>query len=94
MSDIVYKLKHIPSGLYYQPVKGRWKSNKTNLAVRGKVYTSKTYPKMDKPEYIYSSEFLTKKYNIRFRETNYGYLVDTIPSDWELETFELKKLNI
>jgi hypothetical protein len=34
MSNQIYKLKHVPSGLYYQP----HKSGGSNLSKRGKVY--------------------------------------------------------
>ncbi len=34
----LYKLKHKLIGLYYQPVKGRWSGDKTNLSKRGKIY--------------------------------------------------------
>lgn len=36
----LYKLKHIPTGLYYQPVKGSY-GNGTNLSKRGKIYQTK-----------------------------------------------------
>ena len=34
-----YRLKHIPTGLYYQPSKGG-----NNLSIRGKVYLTKSNP--------------------------------------------------
>lgn len=34
----IYKLKHKPTGLYYQPVRGRWRGQKTNLSKKGKIY--------------------------------------------------------
>lgn len=36
----LYRLKHKPTGLYYQPVRGRWRSKKTNLSKKGKIYQS------------------------------------------------------
>ena len=36
----IYKLKHKPTGLYYQPVRGRWSGQKTNLSKKGKIYQS------------------------------------------------------
>lgn len=38
----LYKLKHKPTGLYYQPVRGRFNRNKTNLSKRGKVYQTQS----------------------------------------------------
>lgn len=37
----LYKLKHKPTGLYYQPVKGKYGSV-TNLSKKGKIYQSKS----------------------------------------------------
>lgn len=36
----IYKLKHKPTGLYYQPARGRWSGQKTNLSKKGKIYQS------------------------------------------------------
>jgi hypothetical protein len=33
-----YRIRHIPTGLYYQPVKGRWDGEKSNISKNGKVY--------------------------------------------------------
>ena len=41
----IYKIKHIPSGLFYTTVKGRWNDTKTNLSPTGKMYTKK--PKLE-----------------------------------------------
>jgi hypothetical protein len=35
----VYRMKHIPSGMFYTPVRGRWAENQTNLHPTGKIYT-------------------------------------------------------
>lgn len=32
----VYKIRHIPTGLYYKPVTGRWSEDKSNLNEHGK----------------------------------------------------------
>lgn len=34
----IYRLKHKPTGLYYQPVRGRFSKDKTNLSKNGKIY--------------------------------------------------------
>lgn len=36
----IYRLRHKPTGLYYQPVRGRWIGGKTNLSKKGKIYQS------------------------------------------------------
>lgn len=46
-----YRIKHIPSGLYYQPVRGYIKAN---LSKRGKVYLTGTNPiTLQRLDYIY-----------------------------------------
>lgn len=44
-----YRIKHV-SGLYYQPAKGRKKSN---LSTLGNVYFTKNSPFYDRSSYIY-----------------------------------------
>lgn len=34
----IYKIKHKPTGLYYQPVNRTYTWNKTNLSKKGKIY--------------------------------------------------------
>lgn len=36
----IYKIRHIPTGLYYCSRKGRWNDTKTNLSKKGNFYTS------------------------------------------------------
>ena len=45
MQTKVYKIRHKPTGLFYQPIKGRWLDEKSNLSKRGKLYETKQYPK-------------------------------------------------
>jgi hypothetical protein len=37
----LYKIRHIPTKLFYTPTKGRWRDEKTNIHERGKVYEVK-----------------------------------------------------
>lgn len=37
----MYRVKHIKTGLYLSPVKGRWENEKTSLSSVGKVYKKK-----------------------------------------------------
>ncbi len=91
MDEVVYKLKHIPTGLYYQPVKGRWAEDKTNLSTRGKIYTTYLYPKMDRAQSINISKTQAKKFISIVKESKYsnGLYIETIPQDWEVETYTL-----
>jgi hypothetical protein len=88
MSDLVYKLKHVPTGMYYQPTKGRWAHEKTNLSTRGKIYTTKLYPK--KISAVNISKSQAEKLNVLTRESSFKELmVDTKPEDWVVETHVL-----
>lgn len=87
--DIVYKLKHKPTGLYYQPVKGRWTDDKTNLSKTGKIYTSLANAKSAGSVRICISKSQIKKTGSSYRETPYGNIIDTESEDWEIEKFTL-----
>lgn len=45
MSQTVYKVRHKPTGLFYQPISGRWGKDKTHLGTKGKIYENRNYPK-------------------------------------------------
>jgi hypothetical protein len=45
-----YRVRHIPSGLYYQPARGYRKSN---LSKQGKVYLTGLNPLSTMPDYVY-----------------------------------------
>ena len=57
----LYRLKHKPTGLYYQPVRGKY-DNVTNLSKRGKIYQTKANALIGQGDtiVIYISE---KQYN-------------------------------
>ena len=40
-NQYVYKIKHIPSGLFYITIRGRFNKTRTNLGIGGKIYTKK-----------------------------------------------------
>ena len=85
MSDIVYKLKHVPTGMYYQPIKGRWSHEKTNLSTRGKIYTTKLFPK--KIGAVNVSKSQSEKLNVELRTAYSGELMlDTKQEDWIVES--------
>jgi len=91
---MIYKLKHIPTGLYYQPHKHRG----SNLSKRGKIYQTKTHG--------LSSEFRNKRKTftvycakdsqvyklakdiLNFEDYKYSYnqvKAETLVSDWIVE---------
>lgn len=80
----MYRIKHIPTGLYYQPKKGRWNNNKTHFHVGGKVYHRK--PKIqDIGHYLVISDRLNKLYNIGTKSSYDTNIVHFKPSDWIIE---------
>lgn len=90
----IYKLKHLPTGLFYQPVTGRWSKQKTNLSKNGKLYSAKNYPNMNKNYSVNISKALEKKLNVLTRVSFGGELmVDTKPEDWKVITYNLIETN-
>ena len=89
--EIVYKLQHVPTGLFYQPITGRWAKEKTNLSKLGKIYTKKNYPKTDKNYSVNISLSLVEKLGIKARKSRYGseLMLDTEPQDWKVIEYEL-----
>jgi hypothetical protein len=57
-----YRIKHIPTELFYQPTRGRWAGEKSNLSERGKVYLNRLPPLPEGSPYI--SNALCKKFDI------------------------------
>ena len=91
---VFYKLRHKPTGLFYQPIKGRWKEDKTNLAVNGKVYSHRRPQYERQPVHIYVSSHLVKKYNIDAEETSYGNRLQVPFSDLEWVEYETKETDV
>ena len=86
-----YRLRHIPTGLFYQPVKGRWQHQATNLSKRGKVYLTKNYPKMDgRSGRVNVSESLIEEFNIPTFKSSSGYsYLEYKSKDWEIVEYKL-----
>ena len=90
----VYKLRHKPTGLFYQPVKGRWAKEKSNLSKRGKLYETHQYPKDLHTGGVNVSESLTKKFNLKNIKTNrFGNYLITKKDDWEIVVYNLKEVD-
>jgi len=86
----VYKIKHIPTGLFYTPVKGKYRNNKTNLSKKGKFYP------MNKPSFehikhcIRISNTLLKKYpNISVKQSYGENIIAWDENDWEIIEYML-----
>lgn len=89
---MMYKLKHIPTGLYYQPVK-----DGNNLSKRGKIYQTKQNPLTmsyysdgNKRKKLYisvskrSTLFKQVESILTWRDARYGndILAETFVEDW------------
>ena len=85
----VYKLKHIPTGLFYKPKMGRFKSDSTNLSPTGKIYTR---PQDAKPSrmLINVNDSQISKFNLK-PDTRYtwGNILETKEEDWKTIEFDL-----
>ena len=93
MSDIVYKLKHVPTGMYYQPVKGRFRHDKTNLSVRGKIYSTQSFPKL-KNIHINITESQSKKIE-GFKQNMWKeFIIETKPEDWKVISYNLVEVKL
>ena len=84
----LYKLKHLPTGLFYTPSKGSG-----NLSVKGKIYVG-IYPQLSWCNQV-RIKFYTDQKNKKnqlliehFKLDTSRYIVDscfkTDPSDWEI----------
>ena len=91
-----YKLKHLPTGLYYQP----FKQHGSNFSKRGKVYQTKSnilnnsyYSNKEKRSiltiFTYESTLIYKEFkdilNWEKAVGNNNYKIDTLVEDWIIE---------
>tara|TARA_R100000541_G_C1874852_1_gene81434 strand:+ start:434 stop:727 length:294 start_codon:yes stop_codon:yes gene_type:complete len=89
----VYKLRHKPTGLFYQPVKGRWSKDKSNLGTRGKLYETHQYPKDLHTGGVNISDTLIKKFNItKININRFGNYLITNKKDWEIVVYNLTEV--
>ena len=91
---MIFKLKHVPTGLYYQPHKHRG----SNLSKRGKIYQTSTHGlssamRGDSKTFSIYCEKNSHAYNackdiLNFEEYKYSYnqvKAETLVSDWVIE---------
>jgi hypothetical protein len=92
---VVYKLRHKPTGLFYQPVRGRWSKDKSNLSKRGKLYETRQYPKDLHTGGVNISETLIKEFNLtNIKNNQFGNYLITNKEDWAVVEFELKEIKV
>lgn len=60
----VYRIKLVGHDLYYQPVKGRWTGEKSNLAELGKVYLKK--PTLKHIGSVHVSDSIVEKHDLKY----------------------------
>lgn len=94
--DKVYKIRLKGTPLFYQPTKGRWSNERSNLSERGKIYESK--PKVEKyTGELNISEARYKKYGLgQLRSESYrkGQFTLSVTEDQlEVVTFNVVEVN-
>lgn len=93
-AEIIYKILHRPTGLFYCSRKGRWKESITNLSEKGNHYTSekvarKVFESDLKRANINKAQL--ERYNLELNDCGWGYSLTNV-SDFVIVEFELKKI--
>ena len=85
----MYKIRHIPTGLFYQPIKGRWGKDKTHLSKNGKTYASVRKMFDRETTTLNVSESQVKKLGLDATERRYNENVISVKlSDMEWVVYE------
>lgn len=90
----VYKIRLKGTELYYQPTKGRFYGQKSNLNINGKLYHKRPSLKL-LGSVIFISDALAKKHEVPYSlETRscYGKQQCVAGAQWEIVTYELKEV--
>ena len=88
-----FRIRHKPSQLFYQPVKGRFRGEKTNFGPNGKLYHTR-------PSFKYLSNNLNVSDSLYERYDCFlcaqrcrdGKELPFIQDDWEIVEYELKEI--
>lgn len=92
MKDKAYKIRHIPTGLYYIPIRGRFTGQKSNLSRNGKVYIASKPVFAHINHSISISDSLLKKFPNITHCKDYSGRQNVIPwneNEWEIITYDL-----
>lgn len=76
MEENIWRIKHIPTGLFYCSRKGRFNNQITNLSEKGNFYTSeKIVDKVYKEDCkrAYFNEAQSVKYNLESNPSRWSY---------------------
>jgi len=77
VSEIVYKLKHVPTGLYFDP-----RGCTVNASVLGRVFSGRKPPRQN----FWGVDYTLKDdYDVTYKKTAL--------SEWEVVEFELTEVN-
>jgi hypothetical protein len=93
--QIVYKIKHIPTGLFYSNAIGRFKSDKTNLTKNGKIYNSEKLALKSLNSYckrIYVNKTQIERLNLSVDEKYYYYVMPCKAEDFVIVKYMLKEI--
>lgn len=89
---LVYRIKHLPTGLYYIPRHGTYAGKKTNLSKNGKVYIN-TKPSLEHIRHCMDisdkqmKEFPTLLVKLSAYEKQ--YMLPWNETEWEIITYTL-----
>ena len=85
----MFRMKHIPTGLYYGPVTGKYKGQTTHLKKVGKIYGN--YPDTNYLTYVCINNAQIKKYpHVKTKETSCNITLIYNSEDWVIEEMEYK----
>lgn len=82
-----YKILHKPTGMYYQPVKGRFSYQKTNLSKNGKIYQNK--PSLKHLSHGYNMRVENPYPNKYPHEKKVSKFFKFVEFEWEIIEFEV-----
>lgn len=89
--DRIYKILHIPTGLFYCSRKGRSKHDLTNLSHKGNFYESRKVAEkvLNDIGIAMINEAQGKRFNLEVMQSNYSYS-KAKPEDFKILEFILK----
>jgi hypothetical protein len=90
MSNFIYKLRHIPTGLFYRPL------SDNNLSKFGKVYKNKAI-NYNVVSVVNTLSNIASKNNLAVRVnkpfSNKYCTINTLPEDWEWVIYQYVEVN-
>ena len=92
MIDFLYRIRHKPTGLFYDRVRGRFTGDKTNLTNKGKFYFSEKMAQKTLSEFgrAYINKTQVEKYNLERKEEDYYDRSHSFATEDEFEIVKYK----